>query len=34
MVWFFLIRAIWRAELFERFLGLDKTNDPNEFLAS
>lgn len=23
-VWFFIIRAIWRANLFERFLGLDK----------
>lgn len=24
VVWFFLMRAIWRANLFERFLGLDK----------
>lgn len=24
VVWFFLVRAIWRANLFERFLGLDK----------
>lgn len=24
VVWFFLIRAIWRANLFERFLGLDQ----------
>jgi cation-transporting ATPase E len=24
VIWFFLIRAIWRANLFERFLGLDK----------
>jgi hypothetical protein len=23
VVWFFLIRAIWRTNLFERFLGLD-----------
>lgn len=24
VVWFFLIRAVWRANLFERFLGLNK----------
>jgi cation-transporting ATPase E len=24
VIWFFVIRAIWRANLFERFLGLDK----------
>ncbi len=24
VVWFFLVRAVWRANLFERFLGLDK----------
>lgn len=27
VVWFFLIRAIWRTGLFERFLGLDKVDD-------
>ncbi len=26
-VWFFLLRAIWRADLFERLLGLDKVRD-------
>ncbi len=25
VVWFFLIRAIWRANLLDRFLGLDRT---------
>lgn len=24
VIWFFLVRAIWRANLFERFLGLDE----------
>ncbi|MCB0163358.1 MAG: HAD-IC family P-type ATPase, partial [Anaerolineae bacterium] len=24
VVWFFLIRTVWRAQIFERFLGLDK----------
>ncbi|MCB9078059.1 MAG: HAD-IC family P-type ATPase [Anaerolineaceae bacterium] len=24
IVWFFLIRTVWRAQIFERFLGLDK----------
>jgi magnesium-transporting ATPase (P-type) len=27
VVWFFLMRAIWRANLFERFLGLDQGNN-------
>lgn len=26
VVWFFLMRTVWRANLFERFLGLDKGN--------
>jgi hypothetical protein len=25
VIWFFLIRAIWRANLFERFLGLNNS---------
>lgn len=28
VVWFFLMRAIWRANLFERFLGLEQGNSP------
>ncbi len=27
VVWFFIVRTIWRARLFERFLGLDKAGD-------
>ena len=24
VIWFFIMRTVWRARLFERFLGLDK----------
>lgn len=25
VLWFFILRTVWRARLFERFLGLDST---------